>query len=131
MDNETMNTAAPIAAETTDTPAATRASATWVGPMDTLRALLTHAGERDVRFYLNGVCLDTTGPAPVFVATDGARGVAWHDCRVRRAGTGRPVLELRGTALEVATALGADRWHVSISQDAGVAVAVVVLEASR
>lgn len=73
MDNETMNTAAPIAAETTDTPAATRASATWVGPMDTLRALLTHAGERDVRFYLNGVCLDTTGPAPVFVATDGAR----------------------------------------------------------
>ena len=41
------------------------------------------------------------------------------------------MLELRGTALEVATALGADRWHVSISQDAGVAVAVVVLEASR
>lgn len=73
MDNETMNTAAPIAAETTDTPAATRASATWRGPMDTLRALLTVAGERDVRFYLNGVCLDTTGPAPVFVATDGAR----------------------------------------------------------
>lgn len=72
MDNETMS-AAPIAAETTDTPAATRASATWRGPMDTLRALLTVAGERDVRFYLNGVCLDTTGPAPVFVATDGAR----------------------------------------------------------
>ena len=61
MDNKTMNTAA------------TRASATWGGPMDTLRALLTHAGERDVRFYLNGVCLDTTGPEPVMVATDGCR----------------------------------------------------------
>ncbi|HQY60760.1 MAG: holo-ACP synthase [Myxococcales bacterium] len=64
-------------------------------------------------------------------ATDGARGLAWHDCRVRRAPSGRPVLELHGTALALATALGADRWHVSLSQDAGVAVAVVVLEASR
>lgn len=73
MDNKTMNTAAPTAAEATDTPAATRASATWGGPMDTLRALLTHAGERDVRFYLNGVCLDTTGQEPVMVATDGCR----------------------------------------------------------
>ena len=58
---------------TDDTATTTRPCAVWSGPMDTLRALLTVAGERDVRFYLNGVCLDTTGPAPVFVATDGAR----------------------------------------------------------
>ncbi len=64
-------------------------------------------------------------------AVDGARGVAWHDCQVRRAGSGRPLLELRGTALATATAFGADAWHVSISHDGGVAVAVVVLEKTR
>lgn len=68
--NETMP-AAVLA--TDDTATTTRPCAVWFGPMDTLRALLTVAGERDVRFYLNGICLDTTGPAPVFVATDGCR----------------------------------------------------------
>ncbi len=63
-------------------------------------------------------------------ALDGARGVAWHDCEVRRAESGRPMLELKGTALACVEKFGADKWHVSISHDAGVAVAVVVLERS-
>jgi holo-[acyl-carrier protein] synthase len=62
-------------------------------------------------------------------ALDGARGVAWHDVEVRRLESGRPVLELRGTASACVEKFGADTWHVSISHDAGVAVAVVVLEA--
>lgn len=62
-------------------------------------------------------------------ALDGARGVAWHDVEVRRLESGRPVLELRGTASECVARFGADTWHVSISHDAGVAVAVVILEA--
>ncbi len=61
-------------------------------------------------------------------ALDGARGVAWHDVEVRRAPSGRPVLELQGTATAAVDKFGADRWHVSISHDAGVAVATVVLE---
>ena len=61
-------------------------------------------------------------------ALDGARGVAWHDVEVRRAESGRPVLELRGTATEAVQRFGATRWHVSISHDAGVAVATVILE---
>ncbi len=61
-------------------------------------------------------------------ALDGARGVAWHDVEVRRLPSGRPVLELRGTATEAVSRFGAERWHVSISHDAGVAVATVVLE---
>lgn len=68
--NETMPAAALA---TDDTATTTRPCAVWSGPMDTLRALLTVACERDVRFYLNGVCLDTTGPEPVMVATDGCR----------------------------------------------------------
>lgn len=59
---------------------------------------------------------------------DGARGVGWHEVEVRRGPTGRPSLELSGEAHVRATTFGATRWHVSISHDAGAAVAVVVLE---
>ncbi|MFO0675619.1 MAG: holo-ACP synthase [Polyangiaceae bacterium] len=59
---------------------------------------------------------------------DGARGVGWHEVQVRRTPSGRPVLELTGNALSQARALGATRWHVSITHDAGIAAAVVVLE---
>jgi holo-[acyl-carrier protein] synthase len=63
-------------------------------------------------------------------ALDGAPGVGWHEVRVRRAASGRPSLELRGKALDLARSAGASRWHVSITHDAGVAAAVVVLEGS-
>jgi holo-[acyl-carrier protein] synthase len=61
-------------------------------------------------------------------ALDGARGVGWHEAQVRRAPSGRPILELSGKALAMAKDFGADTWHVSITHDAGVAVAVVILE---
>jgi len=49
---------------------------------------------------------------------------------VRRAENGRPQLELRGNALAMAQRFGADKWHVTISHDAGIAAAFVVLERS-
>jgi holo-[acyl-carrier protein] synthase len=61
-------------------------------------------------------------------ALDGARGVGWHEVEVRRTASGRPVLALQGKAMEMARSFGADAWHVSITHDAGVAVAVVILE---
>jgi holo-[acyl-carrier protein] synthase len=61
-------------------------------------------------------------------ALDGARGVLWHDVEVRKTSTGRPRLDLKGTALELASRTGASRWHVSITHDAGIASAVVLLE---
>jgi holo-[acyl-carrier protein] synthase len=61
-------------------------------------------------------------------ALDGARGVGWHEVQVRRAPSGRPVLELSGNAVTKMAEFGASHWHVSITHDAGVAVAVVVLE---
>jgi holo-[acyl-carrier protein] synthase len=61
-------------------------------------------------------------------ALDGARGVGWHEVQVRRAPSGRPFLELSGNAVTKMAEFGAERWHVSITHDAGVAVAVVVLE---
>jgi holo-[acyl-carrier protein] synthase len=61
-------------------------------------------------------------------ALDGAPGVAWHDVQVRKTSTGRPRLELLRSALALAERTGASRWHVSITHDAGIASAVVVLE---
>lgn len=63
-------------------------------------------------------------------ALDGARGVGWHEVEVRRMASGRPTLELKGNASAMVASFGADSWHVSITHDAGVAVAVVILESS-
>ncbi|MDF2692034.1 MAG: Holo-[acyl-carrier protein] synthase [Labilithrix sp.] len=64
-------------------------------------------------------------------ALDGARGVGWHEVEVRRAPSGRPVLELSGNAVTTVERFGADTWHVTITHDAGVAVAVVILERTK
>ncbi len=61
-------------------------------------------------------------------ALDGAKGVGWHEVEVRRTPSGRPTLELKGNAMAMVHDFGADSWHVSITHDAGVAVAVVILE---
>lgn len=61
-------------------------------------------------------------------ALDGARGVGWHEVEVRREPSGRPTLTLHGNATAVVEKFGANKWHVSITHDAGVAVAVVILE---
>ncbi|MBS45624.1 MAG: holo-ACP synthase [Nocardioides sp.] len=55
-------------------------------------------------------------------------GLEWHDAEVVSEESGRPRLELRGTVLARARALGAEHVHVSLSHDAGIASAVVVLE---
>ena len=56
-------------------------------------------------------------------------GLAWHDAWIVSEETGRPRFELRGTVLARAEALGVGHVHVSLSHDAGLASAVVVLEA--
>jgi holo-[acyl-carrier protein] synthase len=61
-------------------------------------------------------------------ALDGARGVGWHEVEVRREPSGRPALTLHGNATAMVEKFGANKWHVSITHDAGVAVAVVILE---
>jgi holo-[acyl-carrier protein] synthase len=61
-------------------------------------------------------------------ALDGARGVGWHEVEVRREESGRPSLTLHGNAIAMVEKFGANKWHVSITHDAGVAVAIVILE---
>ena len=55
-------------------------------------------------------------------------GMQWRDLEVRHDDTGRPVLSLQRTVADAATAAGVTRWHVSLSHDAGMAVAMVVAE---
>ncbi len=55
-------------------------------------------------------------------------GMAWRDAEIVSEETGRPRLEIRGTVAATAEALGVAHVHVSLSHDAGIASAVVVLE---
>jgi holo-[acyl-carrier protein] synthase len=59
----------------------------------------------------------------------GAPGdLSWHDAEVVTDVSGWPSFELRGTVAARAGKLGVERVHLSLSHDAGVAVAFVVLE---
>ena len=59
----------------------------------------------------------------------GAPGnLGWHDAEVRSETSGRPYFELRDTVAARAAALGVASVHLSLSHDAGIASAVVVLE---
>jgi holo-[acyl-carrier protein] synthase len=59
----------------------------------------------------------------------GAPGdLEWHDAEVVSEPTGRPRLDLRGTVAARAAELGATSVHLSLSHDAGIASAVVVME---
>jgi holo-[acyl-carrier protein] synthase len=56
-------------------------------------------------------------------------GIGWRDVEVLR-GEGAPALELRGAAAEAARARGVLRAHLTLTHDAGIAAAAVVLEGS-
>jgi holo-[acyl-carrier protein] synthase len=55
-------------------------------------------------------------------------GLAWHDAEVVSESSGQPLLTLRGTVAARAAEVGAVHVHLSLSHDAGIASAVVVLE---
>jgi holo-[acyl-carrier protein] synthase len=56
-------------------------------------------------------------------------GVGWRDPVVERSDTGTPRLVLAGNAATRGSTLGVRSVHLSITHTAGVAVAVVILEA--
>lgn len=55
-------------------------------------------------------------------------GLHFADALVRRDSRGRPSLELRGAAARAAARLGISSWHLSISHDGGMCIAMVVAE---
>ena len=55
-------------------------------------------------------------------------GLHWQDAEIVSESSGRPRLKMRGSVLARAESLGVVSVHVSLSHDAGIASAVVVLE---
>jgi holo-[acyl-carrier protein] synthase len=55
-------------------------------------------------------------------------GVRWREMEVRRPGGGRPTLALSGRTAALGAARGVRRLHVSLTHDAGLAVAQVLAE---
>jgi holo-[acyl-carrier protein] synthase len=55
-------------------------------------------------------------------------GLHWQDAEVVTDGDGRPWLTVRGTVAKQTERLGVTSIHLSLSHDAGIASAVVVLE---
>jgi holo-[acyl-carrier protein] synthase len=55
-------------------------------------------------------------------------GLAWHDAEIVSEDSGDPRFEMAGTVAGRAAELGAAHVHVSLSHDAGIASAVVILE---
>ncbi len=55
-------------------------------------------------------------------------GLAWHDAEVVSDPLGRPSFQVRGTVADLVDSLGASALHLSLSHDAGVATAFVVVE---
>lgn len=55
-------------------------------------------------------------------------GLRWTDVEVTHDTAGRPLLAIRGTVAEAASGLGIARWHVSLSHEGGMSVAMVVAE---
>jgi holo-[acyl-carrier protein] synthase len=55
-------------------------------------------------------------------------GMAWLDAEVVNEASGDPRFDIKGSVLARANELGVESVHVSLSHDAGIASAVVVLE---
>lgn len=55
-------------------------------------------------------------------------GLSWHDAEVVTSDDGRPWFSVTGSVAESCAGLGVERIHLSLSHDAGIASAVVVLE---
>jgi holo-[acyl-carrier protein] synthase len=57
-------------------------------------------------------------------------GVRWHDMEVVSNALGNPSFVLHGAVASIVGALGVDSIHLSMSHDAGIAVAYVIVEST-
>jgi holo-[acyl-carrier protein] synthase len=56
------------------------------------------------------------------------RGLRWQEVEITKDASGKPGVAVRGTTAETASRAGITNFHVSISHDAGLAMAFVVAE---
>lgn len=56
------------------------------------------------------------------------RGLRWTEVQIGRTAAGQPVVRVTGAVAAVAADLGVSSWHLSISHDGGMCVAMAVAE---
>jgi holo-[acyl-carrier protein] synthase len=105
------------------------------GPAERVERFLARCFTAAERAYCDPARDRATRYAARFAAKEAASkalgapaGISWHDVEVVR-GDGPPALVLRGVAAAAAARAGAARVHVTLTHDAGVAAATVILEA--
>ena len=62
------------------------------------------------------------------IGTGMREGIKWSDIEVFHCKSGKPGLKLYGRVSELCQNLGINRFHLSLSDDSGLAIAMVVLE---
>jgi len=108
------------------------------------RALDEHGGRFERRVFTQGEIDDCSGRVDRILAlaarfaakeaclkalgTGWSSGLGFRDVEVERDAAGPPRLRLHGAAAERASEIGATRFHLSLTHEATVAAAVVVLE---
>ncbi len=110
--------------------------------VERLQALAGASGELLDRVFDASELVDATGKrlswqslAARFAAKEAAakalgvpEGSDWHDFVVTTGERGRPGISLRGRSAEAAREQGVVRWHLSLTHEAGFAVAYAVAE---
>jgi len=91
-----------------------------------LGARLFAKGEQDGRAASLAACF--AAKEAVAKALGAPAGLRWADVEVVHDQRGRPVLEVRGSVAAAAARLGIRNWHLSLSHDGGLCVAMVVAE---
>jgi holo-[acyl-carrier protein] synthase len=92
-----------------------------------LRERLFTAGERELP--IRSLAARFAAKEALAKALGGPPALDWQDAEVVGEPGSRPGLQVRGTVAAAADRLGVARWHVSVSHDGGMAVAMVVAEA--
>ena len=83
-------------------------------------------GEQDQSVSSLAACF--AAKEAVAKALGGPDGLLWTDVEVVHDRRGRPLLEVSGSVAEAAARLGVRSWHLSLSHDGGLCVAMVVAE---
>lgn len=97
-----------------------------VGRTPRLRERLFAESERDLP--LRSLAGRFAAKEALMKALGEATGVTWHDMEVVSDVHGNPSMRLTGTALAIAERRGITNIHLSMSHDAGIAIAQVIVE---
>jgi holo-[acyl-carrier protein] synthase len=84
--------------------------------------------ESELRLPVRSLAASFAAKEAVAKVLGAPAGLQWRDVEVIRDPAGRPSLQVQGTVAAAADALGVRHWHLSLTHDGGMSVAMVVAE---